>query len=246
MKSAPASAVSNRQLDPTVIVTCIRWYPRFSRSLRHVEELIAERNLALDRTLVWRWIQAYGPELRKRSQLKYKRATWFMDETYVRVAGPCTYLLRAVDDGGATVDSTCLKREIVMRRSDSSRLRLAIPTAGHCELCLWTKRNRNKASADRWCLVLLRHSRIIISSCKARGNAHFAEVKYCGAFGMSGALSGSVTLQSPLHFSVFGVSVYIASTALEPADHCRRLCTLRTTLALTPAFIHIGRHFIAP
>jgi hypothetical protein len=37
-------------------------------------------------------------------QLKYKFATWFMDETYVRVAGRWMYLFRAVDNHGQTVD----------------------------------------------------------------------------------------------------------------------------------------------
>ena len=36
--------------------------------------------------------------------LKYKRATWFMDETYVRVSGRWMYLFRAVDNRGATFD----------------------------------------------------------------------------------------------------------------------------------------------
>ena len=95
-----------RQFEPIVIVTCVRWYLRFSLSLRDVEELMAERNLSVDHTTVWRWVQAYAPELRKRlqGQLKYKRATWFMDETYVRVAGRWMYLFRAVDNRGATVD----------------------------------------------------------------------------------------------------------------------------------------------
>jgi transposase-like protein len=89
-----------------VIVTCVRWYLRFSLSLRDVEELMAERNLAVDHTTVWRWVQAYAPEIRKRlqGQLRYKRTTWFMDETYVRVAGRWMYLFRAVDNRGDTVD----------------------------------------------------------------------------------------------------------------------------------------------
>ena len=67
---------------------------------------MAERNLAVDHTTVWRWVQAYAPELRKRlqRQRKYKRATWFMDETYVRVSGRWMYLFGAVDNRGATVD----------------------------------------------------------------------------------------------------------------------------------------------
>jgi transposase-like protein len=64
-----------------VIVACVRWYLRFSLSLSDVEELMAERNLSVDRTTVWRWVQAYAPEIRRRlqGQLKYKRTTWFMD-----------------------------------------------------------------------------------------------------------------------------------------------------------------------
>ena len=85
---------------------CVRWYLRFSLSLRDVEELMAERNLTVDHTTVWRWVQAYAPEIRKRLQghLKYKRTTWIMDETYVRVAGRWMYLFRAVDNRGDTVN----------------------------------------------------------------------------------------------------------------------------------------------
>jgi hypothetical protein len=70
-----------RQFEPAVIVTCVRWYLRFSLSLRDVEELMAERNLSVDHTTVWRWVQVYAPEIRKRlqGQLKYKRTTWIAD-----------------------------------------------------------------------------------------------------------------------------------------------------------------------
>ena len=95
-----------RQFDPVIIVTCVRWYLRFSLSLRDVEELMAERGLSVDHTTVWRWVQAYAPEIRKRMQghVKYKLTTWFMDETYVQVAGRWMYLFRAVDNHGQTVD----------------------------------------------------------------------------------------------------------------------------------------------
>src|ERR687897_353537 len=103
------------QFDAAVIVTCVRWYLRFSLSLRDVEELMAERNLAVDHTTVWCWVQAYAPEIRKRlqGQLKYKRTTWFMDETYVRV--------------------------IVTRPSASCRPHSRIPTTGRRACSLWTE-----------------------------------------------------------------------------------------------------------
>src|ERR1700753_1517328 len=34
-----------RQFEPAIIVTCVRWYLRFSLSLRDLEELMAERGL---------------------------------------------------------------------------------------------------------------------------------------------------------------------------------------------------------
>src|SRR5689334_8278226 len=52
-----------RQYEPVVIVTAVRWYLRFSLSLRNVEELMAERGLCVDHTTVWRWVQ----HMRRRS-----------------------------------------------------------------------------------------------------------------------------------------------------------------------------------
>jgi transposase-like protein len=101
-----AAVVPETQVEPIVIVTAVRWYCRFCLSLRDVEELVAERGISVDHTTVWRWVQAYAPEIRKRlqGQVKYKLATWFMDETYVRVSGRWMYLFRAVDNRGQTVD----------------------------------------------------------------------------------------------------------------------------------------------
>src|SRR3989442_1097967 len=95
-----------RHFEPEVIATCVRWYLRFSLSLRNVEEMMAERGLMVDHTTVWRWCQKYGPVIyhRLRGKLKYTTTTWHMDETYVRIAGRWVYLFRAVDSHGDTVD----------------------------------------------------------------------------------------------------------------------------------------------
>src|ERR1041385_1183079 len=87
-------------------MTCVRWYLRFCLSLRDLEELMAERGLIVDHTSIWRWIQAYGPEVNRRlhGAVKRKSSTWHMDETFVRVAGRWMYLFRAVDAYGQTVD----------------------------------------------------------------------------------------------------------------------------------------------
>ena len=91
---------------PGLIVCAVRWYLRYSLSLRNVEELLEERGLHVDHTTIWRWVQDYGPELeqRLRRHLKPTNKSWRVDETYVRVKGRWCYLYRAIDSKGATID----------------------------------------------------------------------------------------------------------------------------------------------
>src|SRR4051812_16992961 len=44
-----------RQTEPQLILCAVRWYLRYSLSLRDVEELLEERCLGADHTTVWRW-----------------------------------------------------------------------------------------------------------------------------------------------------------------------------------------------
>jgi len=95
-----------RQTEPVLILCAVRWYLRYSLSLRDVEELLEERGLEADHTTVWRWVQRYGPELeqRMRRHLKPTNKSWRVDETYVRVKGRWCYMYRAIDSAGATID----------------------------------------------------------------------------------------------------------------------------------------------
>ena len=95
-----------RRTEPAVILCAVRWYLRYSLSLRDVEELLLERGLPADHTTVWRWVQRYGPELelRIRRHLKATNKSWRVDETYVKVKGRWCYLYGAIDSAGATID----------------------------------------------------------------------------------------------------------------------------------------------
>jgi transposase, IS6 family len=95
-----------RHFADEVIVLCVRWYLRYSLSYRDLAEMMAERHLSVDSSTIWRWVQCYAPELnaRIRRELKPTNGSWRTDETYVRVAGRWTYLYRAVDSTGATID----------------------------------------------------------------------------------------------------------------------------------------------
>ena len=67
---------------------------------------MAERGVDVSHTTILRWVQHYVPEFEKRWS-RYARpvgTSWRVDETYTRVRGRWTYLYRAVDKHGLTVD----------------------------------------------------------------------------------------------------------------------------------------------
>ena len=61
--------------------------------------------MSADHVTIWR-VQRYAPELdrRLRSHLKPANKSWRVDETYIRVKDKWTYLYRAVDSTGASID----------------------------------------------------------------------------------------------------------------------------------------------
>src|ERR1017187_5039785 len=103
---AHAPLFRGRHFPDDLIILAVRWYLRYSLSYRDLQELLAERGVAVDHTTIWRWVDHYGPELdqRLRPYLRPTGTNWRMDETYVRVCGEWTYLYRAVDSQGTTVD----------------------------------------------------------------------------------------------------------------------------------------------
>jgi transposase, IS6 family len=89
-----------------VILWAVRWYLMFPISYRDLALMLQDRSVAVDHTTIFRWIQAYAPELEKRIRphLRPTSGSWRVDETYVRVKGRWTYLYRAVDSRGQTID----------------------------------------------------------------------------------------------------------------------------------------------
>ena len=97
---------TGRHFDRLLIIQAVRWYITYKLSYRDVCELMAERGVTLVHTTVMRWVQCYVPVFEKQWK-KYARPvglSWRVDETYIRVKGKWTYLYRAVDKQGRTVD----------------------------------------------------------------------------------------------------------------------------------------------
>jgi transposase-like protein len=101
-----ANLFKGRHFDREIIVLCVRWYLRFKLSFRDLVEMMAERGVLLAHTTIMRWIQRYVPEFEKRWNRFACRAgaSWRVDETYVKIKGRWTYLYRAIDSAGKTVD----------------------------------------------------------------------------------------------------------------------------------------------
>src|ERR1700731_3844051 len=95
-----------RQFTAEVILWAVRWYLMFPVSYRDLELMFIDRGVKVDHTTIFRWIQAYAEELEKRVRphLRLSNGSWRVDETYVRVKGHWTYLYRAVDRRGQTID----------------------------------------------------------------------------------------------------------------------------------------------
>src|SRR2546422_3082962 len=95
-----------RHYEADIILLCVRWYLRYSLSYRDLEEMMRERGLQVDHTTIYRWVQHYAPELEKRSRphLKTTNDSWRVDETYIKIKGTWTYLYRAVDSEGNTLE----------------------------------------------------------------------------------------------------------------------------------------------
>ena len=105
-------AFRGRQFTAEVILWAVRWYLMFPISYRDLELTLEDRGVDVDHTTIFRWIQNYAVELAKRVRphLRMSDGSWRVDETYVRVKGRWTYLYRAVDSRGQTIDFLLLAR----------------------------------------------------------------------------------------------------------------------------------------
>jgi transposase-like protein len=96
------SAFAGFRFPPDVIVLAVRWYLRFGLSYRDVEELLTERGVEVDHVTIYRWVHRFTPLLADAAR-PCRHAVgqrWFVDETYVQVAGRWRYVYRAVDQSG--------------------------------------------------------------------------------------------------------------------------------------------------
>jgi transposase-like protein len=103
------------QSEPALILCAVRWYLRYSLSLRNIEELLEERGLGrITRrsgagfSVTARVGAAHAASSQTDtgaySLSRPRNRSWRVDETYIRVKGRWCYLYCAIDSAGARID----------------------------------------------------------------------------------------------------------------------------------------------
>jgi IS6 family transposase len=95
-----------------VILLAVRWYLRYGLSYRDIEELLAERGVDVDHVTIYRSVQRFTPLVIEAARPCRHSVgdRWFVDETYVKVAGVWRYVYRAVDQWGQVIEVYVSKR----------------------------------------------------------------------------------------------------------------------------------------
>ena len=96
-----------RHRFPPEIIQHVLWlYHRFNLSSRDIEDLMAERGIAISYESIRLWCIKFGSKYAKRLKRRHcgYGDTFYLDEVFVNIRGVQQYLWRAVDQDGEVVD----------------------------------------------------------------------------------------------------------------------------------------------
>ena len=102
------TAFNDLQHPTDIVMLAVLWRLRYKLSFRDVAELLLQRGFEVTHETVREWEFRFAPLVAQ--QLRARRrgrigASWYLDETYVKVAGRWCYLYRAIDRDGTLIDS---------------------------------------------------------------------------------------------------------------------------------------------
>ena len=95
------------QYPTDIVLLAVLWRLRYKLSFRDVAELLLQRGYAVTHETVRAWEFRFAPLLGDRLRAKRRGCagvSWYIDETYVKVAGRWCYLYRAIDRDGDLLD----------------------------------------------------------------------------------------------------------------------------------------------
>ncbi|HDX9614899.1 TPA: IS6 family transposase, partial [Bacillus toyonensis] len=99
-----------KQFKKDIILVAVGYYCRFSLSYRNVSEILKERGVSVHPTIIMRWVHEYGNLIYQIWKKKNAQLSWKLDETYIKVKGEWSYLYRAIDKNGHTLDIQLRKK----------------------------------------------------------------------------------------------------------------------------------------
>ena len=148
----------SRHRFPSEIISHAVWlYHRFCMSFRDVEDLLAERGIAVSYETVRQWCAKFGPDYAKRLKRQQGRLgdTWFLDEVFVTINGRRQYLWRAVDQDGDVIDILVQSRR--NRRVAERFFRKLLKNQGKVPFRLVTDKLKSYGAAVRMIMPLVNH-----------------------------------------------------------------------------------------
>ena len=94
------------RFPPDIISYAVWLYHRFNLSHRDIEDLLAQRGIAVSREAIRLWCIKFGAIYTRRLKRKHRGYgdTFNIDEVFVKINGIQHYLWRAVDQDGEVVD----------------------------------------------------------------------------------------------------------------------------------------------
>jgi len=103
-----AGSFNHLQYPTDVVTMAVLWRLRYKLSLRDVAEMLVQRGFDVTHETIRAWEFRFAPLVaeRLRARRRGRRASsWYLDETYVQVAGRWCSLYRAIDRDGNLLDS---------------------------------------------------------------------------------------------------------------------------------------------
>ena len=102
------SGFNHLQYPTDIVLLAVLWRLRYKLGFREVAELLLERGYEVTHETIRGWAFRFAPLFA--GQLRARRRgrageSWYIDETYVKVAGRWCYLYRAIDRDGGLLDS---------------------------------------------------------------------------------------------------------------------------------------------
>jgi len=159
------SAFNDLQFPTDIVILAVLWRLRYKLGFRDVAELLLQRGFEVSYETIRNWEFRFAPLISENLRSKRRGIAgqfWYLDETYIKVAGRWRYLYRAIDRKGNLLDSMLSDH----RDKHAARrfLRRLLDSAGQKPLRLTTDKHPAYTKAIRWIVgrkVLHRHNQYL-------------------------------------------------------------------------------------